>query len=192
VAAVVLALVAAMLSVWSALRRLKSVARLAASAQASDGLERASRARVLQRLAPESPMGSLSREVLEAPSERAAIATLNEALGDVARELDVGREVPKSATRVALATGTLLALIEIGRLLPQGAARALPTAGGSFAVGLVGASLCLLIARGADDRARSARDGWDRLGRTLERLLRESHNVGRAEGDGVDPEAFAD
>ncbi|MCC6666754.1 MAG: hypothetical protein IT375_23585 [Polyangiaceae bacterium] len=166
-------------------KRLALVTAIEREAVLSDGLERASRERLLSKLPAESALGRAAREVLEAPSRPLAVASLNETLGDVARELDVSREVPKSATRVALASGALLGLIELGRRLPDDGAQALVGAAPSVAAGLVGMVACMLLARSAEQRGRRARDGWDRLGRILERLLSESDNVGQHQR--VDP-----
>ena len=191
--ALALAVVVAAACVWLSAKRLALVTLIERGAVASDGLDRASRERLFAKLPPDGPLARTAAEVLSAPSHQAAVATLNEALGDVARELDVSREVPKSATRVALACGALLALVELGRRLPDDGASALAGALPPMAAGAVGAAICLILARSAEQRGRRARDGWDRLGRILERLLAESDNVGgRGIHRPVDPEATPD
>lgn len=191
--ALVLALLVSGACVWVSVKRLGLVTGIERDAVASEGLERAGRERLLAKLPSTGELGRVAREVLDAPGRAAAIASLNEALGDIARELDVSREVPKSATRVALASGGLLGLVELGRRLPAEGAASLAAAGPPFAVGVVGAFACVLLGRAAEDRGRRARDGWDRLGRILERLLAESDNVGRRGSEQrVDPEATPD
>ncbi|MCC6903744.1 MAG: hypothetical protein IT377_32550 [Polyangiaceae bacterium] len=192
--ALALSIIVAGACVWVSTKRLALVRRVAREAIHSDGLERAGQGRLLAKLPADGPLARTAREVLDAPSRAQAIATLNEALGDVARELDVSREVPKSATRVALASGALLGLVELGRRLPDGdGVAALAAAAPAVVVGGVGAVVCLISARSAEEHGRRARDGWDRLGRILERLLSESGNVGGGEAQQrVDPEAPAD
>lgn len=191
--ALALAVVVVAACVSLSAKRLALVSRIEREAVASDGLERASRDRLFAKLPPGGALARTATEVLAAPSRAAAVAALNEALGDVARELDVSREVPKSATRVTLASGALLALVELGRRLPDGAASAMAGALPPVAAGVVGAAICWSLARVAEQRGRRARDGWDRLGRILERLLTESDNVGdRAIHRPVDPEATSD
>lgn len=192
----VLVLIVAGLCVWVSAKRVALVTGIERDAVASDGLERASRERLLAKLPADSALGATAREVLGAPHRAAGVASLNEALGDVARELDVSREVPKSAVRVALASGALLGLVELGRRLPDEGTVAMVGAAPPFSVGLVGAVVCIILGRVAEQRGRRARDGWDRLGRILERLLAESDNVGTpappAADQRVDPERTPD
>ena len=171
-------------------KRLSSVSSLEREASPSDGLERASRERVLGKLGEATKLGSVVREVLGAPSRPAAVARLNEALGDVARELDVGAEVPRTATRVALASAMLFGLVELARRLPEGGAAGMPWALAALAAGISSAAVCLLLGRSAQARARRARDGWDRLSRILTRLLDGSGDVGGTHP--VDPAAGHD
>ncbi len=191
--AILLALLVSAACIRVSAKRLALVTRIERDAVASDGLERASRERLLAKLPPDGQLARVAREALEAPGRAAAVASLNEALGDVARELEVSREIPKSATRVALAAEALVGLVELGRRLPEEGPMALVSAGPPFAVGLVGAVACILLGRSADERGRRARNGWDRLGRILERLLGESDNVGGgAVQRRVDPETTPD
>lgn len=154
-----------------ALRRLRVVGAIEREAIACEGLERASRERVLAKLDESSAQGRAAREVLEAPSRPAAIARLNEALGEVVREIDIGAEVPRSATRVALASGGLTGLLELARRLPAEGAASLPWALAAFSAGIVCAGVCLVLGQRAETGARRARDGWDRLSRILARLV---------------------
>lgn len=191
--AFVLALLVSAACTWVSAKRLALVTRIERDAVASDGLERASRERLLAKLPPDGELARTAREVLDAPHRAARVAVLNEALGEVARELDVSREVPKSATRVALASGALSALVELGRRVPDEGAQALAAAAPAFSVGLVGAVACILLGRAAEERGRRARNGWDRLGRILERLIAESDNVGAPPAQQrVDPGPAAD
>ncbi|MBK7586553.1 MAG: hypothetical protein IPI67_40990 [Myxococcales bacterium] len=190
---VFLVVVVAGLCVRLSVRRWASVARVEREAILSDGLERANRERLLAKLSEDSALGRTAREVLACPSRPAAVATLNETLGEIARELDVSREVPQSAARVSLAWGMLVALVELARRLPDEGAAAAGTALPAAAVGIAGSIVCTLIGRSAAEKARRSRDGWDRLGRILERQLTESDNVGERSGSQrVDPSPTAD
>jgi len=166
------------LCVLATLLRLRRVAELERPALAALALEQPGRERLLAKLAEGNPLGDVAREVLAAPSKRAGIAVLNEALGDVARELDVSAEVPRSATRVALASGGLLGLVELARRLPDEGVQGLGTALAAAAGGGVAALVCLSLGRVARQRAFRCRNGWDRLSRSLDRLLSESEDVG--------------
>jgi hypothetical protein len=175
---VALAWLVATACVVASVRRLGVVSALARDSAVADGIERASRERLLAKLPGDNPLGRTAREVLDAPSGRAAIAQLNEALSDVARELDLGGEIPKSASRVALASGALAGIVELARRIPVDGAGALGTAGVAFAAGIAGGFFCVIVGRSAEDRARRCRADWDRLSRSLERLLGGGADVG--------------
>jgi hypothetical protein len=178
------------LCVLFTLRRLRRVRELEEPALPALALEQPGRERLLAKLPAGSPLGDVAREVLEQPSRRAAVAVLNEALGDVARELDVSAEVPKSATRVALAAGGFFGLIELARRLPDEGVSGAGTALGAFGGGVVAAMICLALARSARERAFRCRNGWDRLSRALERLLPdESQDVGAEKNRGIEGSA---
>jgi len=175
------------LCVLFTVRRLKRVTELEQPALPALALEHPGRERLLDKLPVGNPLGDVAREVLAQPSRRAAVATLNEALGDVARELDVSAEVPRSATRVALASGGLFGLVELARRLPDEGVSGAGTALVAFGGGGVAAVICLILARSARERAFRCRNGWDRLGRALERLLpEESQDVGAAARQGAE------
>jgi hypothetical protein len=107
--------------------------------------------------------------VLTTTDPRMAIALLNERLGDVARETDVGSEIPRVSARVALTSGTALAL---GAVLQDfGARRQLMWGAATFLVALVAAFSALHVGRVA--RARSGRqiESWNAVVKALTRRL---------------------
>src|SRR5688572_27493514 len=57
------------------------------------------------------------QEVLTASTPAQGLARLDEHLADVERELDVGSDVARSAARIALASGTALAVAALAREL---------------------------------------------------------------------------
>jgi len=109
-------------------------------------------------------------EVLEAPTHAYGVAIINEQLGDVRRELDVGAEVPRSAARIALAAGTVLSVLAIARGLQRGGLM-LGWAMAPFLVGLVGAVACMQLGRSAERHASSHRDAWNGLRSVFTTLL---------------------
>jgi hypothetical protein len=61
----------------------------------------------------EPELAALLDAIESAPAREAAIAELNDRTAELSAELDVGRDVPRAATRISLATGTACAVIVI-------------------------------------------------------------------------------
>ena len=116
-----------------------------------------------------SPGEQLVRDVLGAPSRAHAVAEMNERLSDAQSEL-AGAAVPRVAARIALGSGTLLAIVEVARGLGRGDVSVL-WALGAFGCGLVAAGVAAHLGRLADSRARARREQWNALSRGLMRLL---------------------
>jgi hypothetical protein len=98
---------------------------------------------------------------LIAENAEEAMAALNERLGDVARELTVGAELPAVSGRIGLFTGVILAVVELSRTLGSGAA--LATSGAALAAGIAAGTLGFELdrrSRKATDRVRAA---WNSL-----------------------------
>jgi hypothetical protein len=119
-------------------------------------------------------MGRVFREALGAPTHSASVALLNEALGEVETELDVGREVPRSAGRITLAAGGFFALIALARGLPASGVDAVLPALVTFAGGGICAFVCATLARAASKPATLTRERWNALTRAIERLYQDS------------------
>jgi hypothetical protein len=182
-----IALLAGTLCVAVAVRRWRMLLRLSPRPQPAPG---ASSARARAELAAAELVGPqaaarLVSDVLDAPTRKHSVAELNERLSDAAREIDVGREVPRSAARVALASGTLLAVIELVRTLPEGQA-SVKWALVAFSCGLASAMGTRYAGRLADSRAEQLREAWNELARMLTRLLppEPGDERGRGAGDG--------
>ena len=115
---------------------------------------------------------TLISDVLATKTPAEALARLDEHLADVARDLDVGSDVPRSAARVALASGTALALVSLAHEMSAGhmaqAAAGPLIAFGAGAIGCVGS---LLAGSAAERRAARLRAAYDELSARLERLV---------------------
>jgi hypothetical protein len=108
--------------------------------------------------------------VLDAPTRAHGVAELNERLSDARSELEAGAGVPRLAARVALVSGTFLAMVEILRGLSQDRL-AVRWAVAAFVSGLVSAMITAYLGRLADSRAAVRRDNWNALSRRLIQLL---------------------
>jgi hypothetical protein len=106
-----------------------------------------------------------------APSRAVGIAELNDLVGELARELEVGAAVPRAAGRIALFSGVALAVAAVAAGLPAGGQSSLAPAAAAFGLGLVGALACAALGRAAEGRTRRQREAWEQLRRALERLL---------------------
>jgi hypothetical protein len=117
--------------------------------------------------------------VLDAPSRAHALAELNELVSDAARLLGTDAAVPRSAARVALSAGTLLALVELARTLPGGRV-SVGWVLCAFACGTSSALAAQLMGRLADCRARQLREAWNAFAQALSRLMPTGGQAQRA------------
>jgi hypothetical protein len=113
-------------------------------------------------------LAGVTREVLAAGTPELGYALLDEHLADVARELDVGAAVPRAAARIALASGTGLAIVDIATELPK---VALGSPAVAFLAGIGGATLAGALGRLADARSEALRIAYDDLSRRLQRIV---------------------
>jgi len=108
---------------------------------------------------------------LVAQAERAAGSTdpvdmvlgeLSEAMADADRAFDLATMLPRSLSRVALASGTSLGILVL--LAGRGAEGGIAFAGAlvAFTAGMVGAGVCAVLGRAAREEARTARAKWRR------------------------------
>lgn len=109
-------------------------------------------------------------EVLAAPSHEYGVALINEHLSDVRRDLDMGAEVPRAASRIALAAGTALSVLEIARWLPRGG---LVTTWvfAPFVLGVAAALACVQLGRAAELHVAHHREAWNGLRSAFSELL---------------------
>jgi hypothetical protein len=102
----------------------------------------------------------------DAPTQQHRVAELNERRADVARHLAASARVPRAASRVALSTGTLLALIQVATDLRSGEP-SLYWAGLAFAVGVSCALAAQHFGRLADSRSAARWQDWREATRLL-------------------------
>jgi hypothetical protein len=133
---------------------------------------RTSRDRLRRAAAGDPGLAALVEAITSAPSRAAAIAELNDRTGELSRDLSVGAELPRSATRIAIATGTACAVIAIAGSI--GSSTAVVEATVAFSIGLGGALGSAAFGRLADARSARHRKDWAELRRVLERALPDS------------------
>jgi hypothetical protein len=143
------------------------VARWAALVRGSRGPSAGERLRAAAR--SNDRLAQLVTALESAPSRDAGIAELNDQALELDRVLDVGAEIPRSAARIALFSGTACAIGVVMTSLDQPGY--VVAAALSFSCGLVGAFGCTLIGRAAREHVQSQRQAWTELGRTLARVL---------------------
>ena len=110
-------------------------------------------------------------EVLGAPPGPVAMATLDEALGDVGRGLSSALSGTRGWVRVCLAGGTFGGVIEALAALRGSAARGtgVTVALAAFATGVVGAGVVGAVSRSLSRDVEASRGAWDRLAAVLSR-----------------------
>lgn len=122
-----------------------------------------------QQLARAVPLASERQaalaEELQGASDALIVARWNEEIGDVARLVEVTRDVPRAAARIALFSGGSLALFELARQL-SGNVRLEPAAA-AISAGFVGYFACSAIGRRAKARGDELRESWNRAARRL-------------------------
>jgi hypothetical protein len=113
------------------------------------------------RLAEIAPDGSWERalavELVEAPNDAARAVTANDALGDLARDLEAGAGWPSAALRIGGLGCVLVAVVTF--LVYRDALAALPT----LIPGFVGAAACVEAGRRAKAAAKARRRAVDEL-----------------------------
>jgi hypothetical protein len=95
------------------------------------------------------------------------IATVNEHLGDLDRELDSQRDIPKVIGRGALLCGTFGCVLQLSLTVASPLGPAWIPAATSFLLGLFGFVVSLQIDRRARDMATLVRTEWDRVALAL-------------------------
>jgi len=114
---------------------------------------------------------ALARALLGGSSKEEAVATLNEHLGDVARELSVGRTVPRAMGRVALAAGTLAGVLQVGSTVSSRAGVLWAPALWAFVAGCIGAGAAFELDRRCRDLSERVKAAWDEVAAVCERSL---------------------
>jgi hypothetical protein len=109
--------------------------------------------RIVRELAP----------ALDAGSAEESVAALNERLGDVARELSVGAELPGTAGRIGLFSGVILGVVELARTLSGPGGPALGTSGAALAAGIGAAAVGIDLDRRSRREADRTREAWNAL-----------------------------
>ena len=141
-------------------RRLKRIATLGAEAAAlladlrkarRPGQQWSDYPRIARELGP----------ALTANSSAESVAAWNERLGDVARELAVGAEVPAVSARVGLFGGVILAVVELSRTLGDPSGAALGASGAALAAGLTAGAVGYDMDRRARKEAERVRAAWN-------------------------------
>jgi hypothetical protein len=164
-------LVATICSIACALRvvRLETLRREAPT----DALIRAARrgaeplGNYLSQCASRSEPERVCERIQGAPDTRHAIAELNEASGNVEHELRRLVSGPRSWMRVSIFSGLLLGLIGMSQALSSAQGLGPPVWLWCAGAGAVGGSLCWLLGRAAEDRAKATRGAWNSLIRAL-------------------------
>jgi hypothetical protein len=126
--------------------------------------------RRLRRHAPpslETVAGELARSGSE--TEREAIrAELRERRADAERALSLATLVPRSLARIALASGTALALTSLAKQIPFAGPALVGAAGIGFIGGFAGLLGCTAFGRQAKSLATEMRQHWKKVGRVAD------------------------
>lgn len=101
--------------------------------------------------------------VLDAASVEESVAAMNERLGEVARELAVGAELPRACARIGLFSGVILGVIELARTVPLPGGAALGTSGAALIAGISAAAVGFDLDRRARKEAGRAREAWNAI-----------------------------
>ena len=100
---------------------------------------------------------------LNAESADESVAALNERLGEVARELSVGAELPGTSGRIGLFSGVILGVVELARTLSGPGGPALGTSGAALAAGIGAAAVGIDLDRRCKREADRTREAWNAL-----------------------------
>ncbi len=120
----------------------------------------------------ESLEARVVREVLTAPSRPLAVLAMNELTADVSFAIEDARSLPPALARIALLSGTALALVTMASGLREGRGGEVAMWGGACVVlGVVGWGACSSYAKIAKQAAERRRDAARELIRALEPRL---------------------
>jgi hypothetical protein len=172
-------------------RRLTQIARL--RVMNVDALVRAIRlasdeelATAGSRASTESFESLVVSAVLDDASPAARIAAVNEHLGDLDREIQSRRDVPRVVGRASLLCGTLGSVVELTLTVAGPTGPAWAPSATSFFVGLSGFLASLEIDRRARGSEALARAEWDRVATALnDRVFREGPRPSQGAGSDV-------
>ena len=120
-----------------------------------------------KRAAKDSFESLLISAIVEDVPPGVRVATVNEHLGDLDRELDSQRDVPKMIARAALLGGTFGCVLELTLTVAAPTGPAWSPAVTSFLLGLAGFSASLGFDRRAREAAELARAEWDKVASAL-------------------------
>jgi hypothetical protein len=107
----------------------------------------------------------------EGAPDELRLMELAELHAEADRALGLATLVPRSLARVALASGTSLALLVLMQRASVGTAAAVSAALAAFASGAVGAGVCGVLGRQAREVGRLGREDWRRHFREASRAL---------------------
>ena len=171
-------------SAMARLRRLAELARLSPKRIASQ-LRRASsaEAEALSGTVEHDAVGQLLGAPFSSPSRPAAVAEMNDALGEIDGALRERSGVPKAASRIALFFGGGAAAVELARGLGTSATSAGGWAAACFLIGVLAAAGGAAANRRASRAETEQRDGWNSVVRRLSHFL-------PPEGDGETPKVL--
>jgi hypothetical protein len=124
-------------------------------------------AAVAGRVPGESFEGLIVSAILEDAAPDVRIATVNEHLGDLDRELESQRDIPKVIARGALLCGTFGCVLQLSLTVAGPLGPAWTPAATSFLLGLFGFAASLQIDRRARELAALVRAEWDRVALAL-------------------------
>lgn len=120
-----------------------------------------------RRAPPDSFESLVIAAVLESAPPALRVAAVNEHLGDLEREIESHRDIPKVVGRGALLSGTLACVLELTLTMTEPSGPAWTAASASFLLGLAG----FLASADVDRRARHAaalvRAEWDKVAAAL-------------------------
>jgi hypothetical protein len=111
--------------------------------------------------------GLVVSAVLEDTQPAARVASVNEHLGDLDREIESQRDIPRVVGRGALLSGTLACVLELTLSLNAPSGPAWGPAASAFLLGLAGFLSSARIDRGARDVAALTRAEWDKVAAVL-------------------------
>ncbi|MCA9626364.1 MAG: hypothetical protein H6718_36810 [Polyangiaceae bacterium] len=168
-----LACVLATACIWAAVARNRKLNAVADGREFRDRLGHASVPRLaqLRDQVASGPGRDLLDAVLDARTPRQAVVEVNVVVGDLKYELRGAHEVAKSASRIALAGGGMLAVVQLIQFLRGGGTPT--TALICLCAGVTGGLVCTGLAKSAQTRARAQLEAWGHVTRRLAEVSRQ-------------------
>lgn len=168
-----LACLLAVACIWASVRKSLRLNAVADGREFRDRMGHASVPRLeqLRGQLDSGPGRDLLDAVLDSQTAHQAVVEVNVVVGDLKYQLAGAHEVAKSASRIALAGGGMLAVVQLIDFLRGGGTPTMALV--CLVAGIAAGLICTALAKSSQTRARAQLEAWGNVTRRLSEVSRE-------------------